>query len=114
MVSMGLALGQARPPELVRVFPLGGQAGTTVSLEILGERLSNVVTVEFDARDLVWKTTQASPVKVTGEVRISPSAALGAHMLRVITLDGPSNSAIFNIGQFPSPREIEPNNKLGQ
>ena len=34
-------------------------------------------------------------------------------MLRAITLDGPSNSAIFNVGQFPSPiSEVEPNNKL--
>ena len=116
LISMGVALGEAHPPELVRVFPLGGQAGTTVSLEILGKRFSNITGVEFDSQDLVWdqKTSQAGPVKVTGDVRISGTAALGAHTLRVMTLDGPSNSAIFNVGQFPSPREIEPNNKLDQ
>src|SRR5690349_5282604 len=41
------------PPDLMRVYPLGGQAGTTVSLEILGERLANATGVEFDCRDLV-------------------------------------------------------------
>jgi len=116
LFSLGAALGAAHPPEVVRVFPLGGQAGTTVSLEILGGRLSNIVGVQFDSQDLVWdqKTTQAGPIKVTGDVRISRAAALGAHTLRVVTLDGPSNSAIFNVGQFSSPREIEPNNKLDQ
>jgi len=113
---MGVGFGAAHPPQLVRVFPLGGQAGTTVSLEIIGAQLSNITGVEFDTQDLVWdqKTAHAGPVKVTGEVRISKAAALGAHTVRVITMDGPSNSAIFNVGQFPSPKEIEPNNKLDQ
>ena len=116
LCSTSVALAAAHPPELIRIFPLGGQAGTTISLEILGGRLSNVIGVEFDTKDLFWdqKTAQASPVKVTGEVRISPTAAMGAHILRVITLDGPSNSALFNVGQFPSPKEVEPNNKLAQ
>src|SRR5262249_23771946 len=79
-------------------------------LEILGSRLSNVTSVEFDSRDLVWeKTTQSSPGKVTGEVRIAPTAALGTHRLRAITLDGPSTSALFNVGQYRSIIEIEPN-----
>src|SRR3989442_12708336 len=114
-LCFGMASGAVQPPDLVRVYPLGGQAGSTVSLEILGSRLSNVTGVEFDSRDLVWeKTTQSSPGKVTGEVRIAPTAALGAHRLRAITLDGPSNSAIFSVGQFRCIIEIEPNDTLGQ
>src|SRR6266446_5068117 len=104
----GVAVGAVHPPELVRVYPLSGQAGSTVSLEILGSRLSNITGVEFDSRDLIWeKTTQSGPGKVTGQVRIAPTAALGAHRLRAITLDGPSTSAIFNVGQFRSVIETE-------
>src|SRR5437870_9421466 len=107
-LCLGMAWGAV--PELVRIYPLGGQAGSTISLEILGSHLSNVTGVEFDSRDLVWeKTIQSSPGKVTGEVRIAPTAALGAHRLRAITLDGPSTSAIFNVGQFRSIIESEPN-----
>ncbi len=114
LLFIGVAAPGAHPPELVRIYPLGGQAGTTVSLEILGSRLSNVIGVMFDSQELVWdqKTAQGGPVKATGNVRIAPTAALGAHTLRVITLDGPSTSAIFNVGQFPSPKEVEPNDKL--
>src|SRR5262245_5112160 len=112
-LCFGMASGAVQPPELVRVYPLGGQAGSTVSLEILGARLSNVTGVEFDSRDLIWeKTTQSSPGKVTGNVRIAHTAALGAHRLRVITLDGPSSSALFGVGQFRSIIEIEPNEVL--
>src|SRR2546422_780201 len=103
LLWLGVALGAVQPPQLVRGYPLGGQAGSVVSLEILGSHLSNISGVEFDSRDLVWqKTMQSSPGRVTGELRVAPIAALGAHRLRVITLDGPSNSAIFNVGQFHS------------
>src|SRR5438477_3891950 len=102
-LCLGVAWGAVQPPELVRIYPLGGQAGSTVSLEILGSHLSNITGVEFDSRDLVWeKTTQSSPGKITGEVRIAPTAALGAHRLRAITLDGPSTSAIFHVGRSRS------------
>ena len=109
-LPLPLLMAALSPPELVRVYPLGGQAGSTVTLEILGERLSNVKGVEFDCRDLVWKqTTASSPSKVTGLVQIAPGAALGPHLLHVNTLDGPSTSAIFNVGQFRSELETEPN-----
>src|ERR1700681_1859664 len=93
----------AAAPELIRIYPLGGQAGTTVSLEILGQRLSNVTGVEFDTQDLLWeRTTQSGPGKIIGDVRIAPEAALGAHRLHVNTLDGPSTTALFNVGQLRS------------
>ena len=57
-----LAAAEPAPdPKIVRVYPLGGRQGTSVTLEILGEHLSNATTVEFDCRDLVWtETTLAS------------------------------------------------------
>jgi hypothetical protein len=102
-------------PSIVRIFPLGGQAGSAVPVEILGSSLANATSVEFDCRDLVWeKTTGASSVKLTGTISIAPHAALGPHMLRVVTTDGYSTSAMFNVGQFPSVRESEPNDKQEQ
>jgi hypothetical protein len=108
-----IAPAAAQPPRLVRLSPLGGQSGTTVSLEILGERLSNVTGVEFDCRDLIWKqTTHSSPDKLVGDVWISQTAPPGAHIVRVLTLDGPSNSGLFNVGPFRSDAEVEPNDQL--
>jgi len=97
-------------PKIVRIYPLGAQRGTSVAVEILGEFLSNTQSVEFDCQDLVWtRTLTTGSGKISGNVAISSDAALGPHLLRVLTLDGPSTSALFNVGQFPSMSETELN-----
>ncbi len=102
-------------PGIVRVFPLGGMAGSEATIEILGDRLSNISTVEFDSQDLVWlRTIESSSRRVQGIVRISPKASLGAHLFRAVTQDGYSTSAIFNVDQFPSVMETEPNSVVSQ
>ena len=107
--------GDLPSPAISRMSPLGGQQGTSVSMQILGEYLSNAEVVEFDCRDLAWtRTTHASSGKLEGTVTIAPGAALGSHLLRVRTLDGFSSSALFNVGQFPDLPEAEPNDRLGQ
>ena len=102
-------------PSISRVDPLGGQRGTQVELEILGNDLSNVSEVEFDSQDIVWATTKyASAGKLRGIVAIDSQAALGPHLFRVKTADGYSTTAMFSVGQFPDLRESEPNEVLGQ
>jgi hypothetical protein len=99
-------------PAIARVFPLGGRQGTSVSLQILGDGLSNATAVQFDCEDLQWlKTTHASAGKLEGMIAIAARAPLGPHILRVATLDGYSTSAIFNVGQFQSVLETEPNDR---
>lgn len=113
LLCAGLPSAAAEAPKFTRIFPLGGQAGTTVTVEILGERLSNVTAVEFDCADLAWKkTTYSGPGKLAGEVAVAAAAPLGPHTLRAVTQDGPTNSLIFNVGQFPSVVEAEPNNGI--
>jgi hypothetical protein len=115
LFSSAPALAEISSPKIVRVYPLGGQLGTAVQVEILGEYLANSTTVEFDCHELHWtKTLSASSAKLLGLVSISPEAALGSHLLRVVTLDGVSTSAIFNVAQFPSRLESEPNNLSSQ
>ena len=102
-------------PKIFSVYPLGAQQGTSVTVEILGEFLSNTTAIEFDCRDLVWtKTTHINSGKVSGIVSISPHAPLGPHILRAVTLDGYSTSDMFNVGQYPSLMEAEPNDLLTQ
>lgn len=100
-------------PRLVRIYPLGGQAGTSVPVEMLGDLLANATGVEFDCDALVWsETKQASHGKLSGTIKIDPQAALGPHLFRVKTLDGYSTSLMFNVGQFSSVTEIEPNDQI--
>ncbi len=109
------AISQAAQPlpRIVRIYPLGGQAGTSVAVELLGDQLSNAIGVKFDCGDLVWaETTHTSHGKLSGVIEIAPGASLGAHLIRVATRDGDSTSLLFNVGQFPSATEKETNNHL--
>ena len=114
---LGITTVEAEPlrPSVGRVAPLGGQQGTTIGLQILGEYLSNAEAVEFDSQDLVWtETVHASSGRLEGTLAIAPGAALGSHRLRVRTSDGYSTTALFNVGQFPDLAEAEPNDRIDQ
>lgn len=115
LLNLNAASKLVEAPSIIRIYPLGGQAGTSTAVEILGESLANATSVEFDCEDLVWtKTTDDRGGKLTGVVSIAPHAALGPHLLRIVTKDGYSTSAMFNVGQFPSVMENEPNDKQEQ
>ncbi len=89
------------PPSLVRLHPLGGRVGSVVELEILGTKLDAASGVEFDCKDIVWEqTTLREAGRVRGLVSIGAGAALGGHMLRVMTAQGPTGHLLFNVGQF--------------
>jgi len=126
LVLSGSVGGADRRLEIARLYPLGGQRGTSLLLEILSQKtvrystraaggLSNPIRVEFDCQDLVWKQTlEASRGKLLGTVEIAPDAALGPHLLRVLTREGYSTSVLFNVGQFSDLLEAEPNDTWKQ
>lgn len=122
LVLTALALPGADLPEsdlpqpwIDRVLPLGAQSGSTVTIEMHGQFLSNVTDVRFDTTDLRWvRTKTADSAHVVGLVEVSKDAALGPHRLRIHSQDGPSNSRLFNVTQFPAVAETEPNDRLEQ
>ncbi len=110
-----LASAQSRAPRIVGVYPLSGKAGSSVGVEIAGDQLSNATGVEFDCGDLEWKeTSRAGARKLSGVVAIKASAAPGPHLLRIVSPDGYSTSALFNVTRFPTLAEVEPNDGAGQ
>ncbi len=102
-------------PWIDRVLPLGARLGSTVTVELHGQFLSNVTGVRFDSTDLRWvQTKQADSGHVVGLVEVGGKAALGPHRLQLFSQDGPSNSRLFNVTQFPAVAEAEPNDRLDQ
>lgn len=99
----------AAGPHLARVSPLGGQAGSTVEVELTGDQLASIKSVRFDTPDIEWLgVTAAAETTVKGRIRIAPAALLGPHRIQIITANGPTNSRLFNVNQFPSTPEVEP------
>ena len=84
-----------------------------MTVELSGTKLEGSTGVVFDSRDLEWiETVELNSNLIRGRVRISPDAPLGPHFIRIAGKQGPSNTRLFNVTQFPGVAEIEPNNAL--
>ena len=92
-------------PEMVSVFPLGGQRGTRFQVEVRGEHLQNISGVWFDSESL---HAQPVPLETTGgdeesaeqvllTVDVDADAVLGAHPFRLIGPDGVSAPLTLNV-----------------
>ena len=113
LASSAAAASDLPSPWVERIEPLGALRGSTIGVELTGRYLSNAVSVEFDCEDVEWlETLETSSGKVRGRLQVSEGAALGPHIFTVITLDGRSNARLFNVTQFPSTPEVEPNDLL--
>ncbi|MFN0105482.1 MAG: hypothetical protein ACKV2U_25770 [Bryobacteraceae bacterium] len=110
--TFALLAATAATPHIDRLSPLGGQAGTTTTIELVGKDLLGVTTIRFDTRDLTWlETTNQSATSIQGKIQIAANAALGPHRLQILTKNGPSNTRLFNVNQFPGVAEVEPNDR---
>ncbi len=102
-------------PAITKMSPLGGQRGASVRMEIAGSELSNVHGAEFDTGGIRWqRTIAASSKRVEGEIVVDAGVGLGPHLMKLLSLDGHSQSVLFYVGQFPAVRDAEPNNSLAQ
>ncbi|MBM3795806.1 MAG: hypothetical protein FJW31_17515 [Acidobacteria bacterium] len=102
----------ATAPVLHRLEPFGGTRGATAEVALAGKNLQTFESVWFDTPDLRWaNTTEVKPEQVRGRIEVAPGAALGPHLLYVRTRDGRTNSRLFNVLQFSTRAEAEPNDR---
>jgi hypothetical protein len=91
---------------LDRVFPLGGQAGSEVQMEIGGRDMEDVKVLHFDHPRL--KATLLKPNQF--RVSIAPSVPSGTYEVRAVGKYGISAAQIFAVGRgLTEVRETEPN-----
>ena len=116
-------------PKLISLYPLGGQAGETLEVELRGKFLDPLQVAWFycdqvEAEILNLERTEeakkdgadqengseADPYqgkyRALLKVRIAPDAELGAHYFRAVTPGGISNPLRFRITSEPNVREI--------
>ena len=101
-------------PWVDRIEPLGWTRGEIVEVTVVGKRLIGIKSVEFSSPSIKWmETAKQSATELTGRVRISDDAELGPHIVALVGSGGRSNARMFSVGQFPSLREVEPNDDRG-
>ncbi len=102
-------------PWILRLDPLAGTRGATATVEVTGERFGKLDGIWFDTPDLRWaETLEASATRVRGRIAIAPEAALGPHLMHLRTSHGRTNTRLFNVVQFPTVAEVEPNDPPGR
>src|ERR1700722_15724215 len=103
-------------PQLLSVFPTGGERGKTVQAEIRGSRLAGAYTVWFDTDDLKARLLRVEEVKgdskpkmdppekqpkpqtiytAAVEIQIEPTTRAGVYPLRLVFPCGGSNPVDF-------------------
>ncbi|MSO21804.1 MAG: hypothetical protein EXQ58_00820 [Acidobacteria bacterium] len=111
------------------MFPLGGQRGSVVQIEIRGKDLEGAYAVWFtnqDVRAEVRKVEEVKPpegkkpeskkkedkksppeYQALLQIEVNPAAKLGPHPLRLVSPRGVSNPVLFHIYEEPAVAEVE-------
>jgi len=98
----------APSPVLNSVFPVGGQAGTTVEVTIAGKGLGNVSRLLCSQSGIECRKVADKPNAF--ELMIPQATPVGQYDLQAVTPDGLSSPRVFVVGNRRESEEAEPNN----
>lgn len=113
LVAFAVVLFMAAPAHaelplirLDQIFPLGGSAGTTVTLDIRGRDLDGVKALHFDHSGFRSEFVKANQFKVV----IAPDVPAGTYEVRAVGTFGISGARLFAVARgLVDVREVEPN-----
>jgi len=103
------SLSAADKVELSRIFPSGGQLGSTVEVEATGKFPVWPIELWSDSPALQWSCLNESGKL---QVKIDSSATLGLHWMRIYHPGGATAVRPFLVGLFPERNESEPNDRV--
>lgn len=119
----GAAELEPTDPEVIHIFPLGGQPGSSVEIEIQGRNLEGARALLADSDAVQGRVVRVEPgsarmkegrkvkeipgQKVVAAVEIDPGAQLGPHALRLVSAKGVSNEMIFWVVPMPTLHETD-------
>ncbi len=101
----------AERPELTRLMPSGGQAGTVIEVEATGKFPIWPMQAWSDTDSIRWSFEEGSgKLKATIDERTQP----GLHWLRLFHPNGATSVRPFVVSKYPEQIEVEPNNRLAE
>ena len=105
------SLRGAERPELSRLLPSGGQAGTVIHVEASGKFPLWPIQAWSDTESIRWSFEDgAGKLKATIDANTPP----GLHWLRLFHPNGATSVRPFVVSNAPEQIELEPNNRLAE
>ncbi|MEW5975814.1 MAG: PPC domain-containing protein [Acidobacteriota bacterium] len=101
-----------RQPQVNGIYPMGVQPGSRVTINIHGEFLDRVSSVQLESPDVSGSILNGTFTAARAELRIAADAEPGPRFFRVISPRGVSNLVMFRVTRWPTPLEAEPNDEL--
>lgn len=121
--SEAIAADTLGEPEISSIFPLGGQRGSIVAVEIRGKDLEGAYGFWFANEGLTADLTKIEEVKlpegkkvdkkvpteyqVSLQIKVNPGAAVGRHPLRLVSPLGVSNAVFYHVYNEPAINEVQ-------
>ena len=90
---------------------MGGRAGESVQIRILGRNLNDLTEISFARQDLRAEILSSDYFEVKARIHIGPKVPTGLHDYRLRTSRG-THVGVFDVASLPAAREAEPNNDL--
>lgn len=109
----------ASAPVLKELEPRGAQRGKTLTLKLIGERLTLGAELITSVPGTLSKLAPAKdPEKPDTQLpfllQLPPDTPVGLYPIRVRTEEGLSNILLFSVGDLPETPEREPNDSMSQ
>jgi hypothetical protein len=111
LLLSGSVLVAGEPPAIDRLFPPGGQRGTSFEVKLAGKAGDGEVKLHSEADSITWALGEK---RDTATVTIAPTARGGVHWLRYSNASGATELKPFVVGLIPEVSETEPNNKIAE
>ncbi len=87
-LAWGAETKAPREPAVSSVYPLGGQRGTSFSIQVRGKGLEGSRALLWEGTGITAELLESDAEGVRARIRISPEAALEKHSFRVVTPRG--------------------------
>lgn len=97
-------------PRLLTVMPMGGQAGTSVEVNITGENLEEIRELTFSTPKITAKPVAGAENKFN--VSIAADAPVGVYDARVMSRLGVSSARAFSVSKLPEMTRTKANNSV--
>ncbi len=98
-------------PSVRALDPLGGRAGETVEVRLIGRNLAGALDLTFARSDIRAELVSSDFFSAAARVSVGPKVPVGLHDYRLRTPHG-TYTGVFHVTSLPTRREKEPNNDL--